>query len=298
MNRVLARILSGLIRDKTMRHAVRDVLLGNPGYAYPPELEEDMRRLKNVASLHEYVAYYGKIGEILSVLRPYSVVGVPKVRIGGKGDGGYVMLDPGRNGGVAYSFGISTKSPWDIEMASRGYDVFQFDGTIETPPDTHPNLHFQKVNIVSQENDERGKGKSIDRLFCELGHEAENDIILQMDIEGGEWEVLQNLSEPQIKKFRQIIIEFHGITPISENISDKLEAMKTISRTHKPIHVHLNNSISDIPTGNGLLLYSPCWEVTYARAGDYEWMPCGERFPTPLDSPNIGRLPEIELGVW
>ncbi len=303
MNPFLARIFSGFITDKEMRHKVRNLLLNKASYmdvlGLPEEFHKNLYRLTKIRSLHEYVAYYRQIGEILSILTPYSVVGVPKVRVGGKGDGGYVMLDPGRDGGVAYSLGVSAASPWDLEMALRGYEVFQFDGTIETPPDTHPSLHFQKVNIVSPEEDGQGKGKSLERLFRELGHEAENDIILQMDIEGGEWEVLRNLSEARMRKFRQIIIEFHGLTPTTGNLPERLGIMRNISRTHRPIHIHLNNYVfgHSAPEGD-LLCYSPCWEVSYVRADDYEFAPCTERFPTPLDSPNIARFPEIEIGSW
>ncbi len=291
MNPILARVLSGFIPNRQARRAFRDFLMNNANSAY-------LSRRIHVRSLHEYVTYYKKIGEILAILTPYSVIGVPKVRIGGKGDGGYVMLDPGRNGGVAYSLGVSPHSPWDLEMASRGYEVFQFDGTIENPPDSHPNLHFQKVNIVSPEDDKQGKGKSMDRLFRELGHEEKNDIILQMDIEGGEWDVLRHLSESEMRKFRQIIIEFHDMTPTSESLPDKLEILKAISRTHKPVHIHLNNCGCRLALEEGLLFYSPAWEVTYARAEDYEFEPCVESFPTPLDSPNSDGDPDIEIGCW
>ena len=49
----------------------------------------------------------------------------------GKHDGGYILLDDFHEGSIAYSFGISTDVTWDKEMASRGYDVFMYDHTID-----------------------------------------------------------------------------------------------------------------------------------------------------------------------
>lgn len=302
MNRLFARMLSCFIRDKRKRHAVRALLLSKPGHAHAPELKEELEknlsRQTGVSSLRECVAYYKKIEDILSVLTPYSVVGVPKIRVGGNGDGGYVMLNPGRRAGVAYSLGVSEHSPWDLDMASRGYDVYQFDGTIGAPPDIHPNLHFERVNIVSPENDDQGKGKSLERIFRELRHETENEIVLQMDIEGGEWEVLRDAPESTLKKFRQIIIELHDLTPRALNFSDKLAVLRKIARTHKPVHVHFNNCAYGHPEKDELPFYSSFWEVTYARAGDYAFEPCAESFPTPLDSPNLDGIPDIAIGHW
>ena len=48
--------------------------------------------------------------KLLRLLSPYDVAGQTKLRIGPAHDGGYVMLDPGRDG-IAYSFGISDYSP-------------------------------------------------------------------------------------------------------------------------------------------------------------------------------------------
>lgn len=294
MNSLLARLVSGLIRDKKARHDVRNILTNK--HTSGSVLYDYLYRAMKVKSLREYIAQYKTIGEILDILTPYDVIGIPKVRIGGDGDGGYVMLDPGLEGGVAYSLGISPHSPWDLEMASRKYNVFQFDGTIESPPDAHPNLHFQKVNIVSSKNS--GVGKSLEQLFHELGHDAENNIILQMDIEGAEWDVLQDLTESQMSKFRQIIIELHGLMPTDVRLPDKLDVLRTISRTHKPVHIHLNNCCSEQSLKEGLLFYSPVYEVTYVRTHDHSFKPCTETFPTSLDSPNWGGLPDIALGIW
>ena len=68
--------------------------------------------------------------DALSLLTPYDV-DIPKIRIGPKTDGGYVLLDRFEVGQPVLSYGISTEFQFDIEMAERGHCVYMFDHTID-----------------------------------------------------------------------------------------------------------------------------------------------------------------------
>ena len=59
------------------------------------------------------------------------VGGFDLVRTGKHYDGGYIMLDDFHAGDIAYSFGICDDVSWDKDMASRGYDIFMYDHTID-----------------------------------------------------------------------------------------------------------------------------------------------------------------------
>ena len=136
---------------------------------------------------------YNKALAFLREVTPQSVVNVPKTRIGGSRDGGYVMLEPGQ-GGVAYSFGVSIYAPWDIEMAcTRNFSVYQYDGTIDKEPDVHPNIFFHKFNIDSRPVPP-DNCKNLAQIFHDLNHHEENNIILQIDIEGAEWDFFEALT--------------------------------------------------------------------------------------------------------
>ena len=152
--------------------------------------------------------------KLLRLLSPYDVAGQTKLRIGPAHDGGYVMLDPGRDG-IAYSCGISDYSPWDLEMANRGFKVYQYDGTVPQSPDEHPNIIFTKANISGAELPPPSE-KNVAQILREHGHESANTIILQIDIEGAEWEFFEHITQSQLEHFSQIIVEFHGLFNIEK----------------------------------------------------------------------------------
>ncbi|MDR3175285.1 MAG: hypothetical protein LBU06_01955 [Desulfovibrio sp.] len=237
------------------------------------------------------------VKEILKLIKPMMAVtslSPGKIRIGENRDGGYVMLNPGFQGGVAYSFGVSSHSPWDDEMAARGFHVFQYDGTMQ-PPQAKPNLHFHPYNITG-DRDPQPDCKNIENIISDLGHEKENNIILQIDIENAEWDFFAAISEKTLSKFSQIIVEFHRLTDFGHNIRQKhLDVLKKICITHQSIHYHINNY------GN-VAVFSSCnigyaIEVTYVRRQGNNFMPDYGEYPVyALDYPDNPMLPDIYIG--
>ncbi|WP_153712137.1 FkbM family methyltransferase [Eikenella corrodens] len=299
-----ARIISALIPNQILRHQIRDILLGRNNWEIRKPLdlqkEEDFSWLVKTMSrlsLHELVKNYAAIGELLEILRPYDCIGIDKIRTGSKNDGGYVMLNPNSLEKVAYSFGVSTESPWDLEMAEKGLKVYQYDGTIDSPPDIHPNLFFHKKNISSPSNSTE-LTKNIGQIFNDLNHHHEQNIILQIDIEGAEWSFFEEIREDEILKFSQIIIEWHDLTPLNPKFHRYLDILRKVSKTHIPIHVHMNNYGLERNTRVGMLFYADAFEVSYVRKKDYEFKPSLGFYPTSLDTPCNPRWPDIPIGKW
>ena len=117
-------------------------------------------------------------------------------------------------------------------MAENGHQVFQYDGTIEAAPNSHPNMHFHRNNIASPSQNTPDT-KTIGQIFDDLGHQGKDNIILQIDIEGAEWTVFEEISEEQIKQFKQIIIEWHHLSPFLDGFDRRLEILRKVA---KPIH--------------------------------------------------------------
>jgi hypothetical protein len=225
-------------------------------------------------------AYAKSVREVFRAITPMHTRGAKKIRIGGVGgerDGGYVMLDPGRDG-IAYSLGVSSNSPWGMEMTRRGFTVYQYDGSI-----------FKRDGPSSP-------GKPFTKILAEHQHETENALILHMDIEGAEWDVLEELTEDALLKFNQIIVALHGL---GTNLY-KCALLDKIRHTHTPIHVHYNNCAKNVVLSmkNCFIYNASLIEVSYARTNDYIFEPCNDYFPTPLDRQSVELYPEIPIGYF
>ena len=248
-------------------------------------------------SVHDMVRHYARIGEILDVLRPYDC-GVEKVRIGGRHDGGYVMLPPVA-GDVAYSLGVSDYSPWDWDMAERGIPVYQYDGTIDAPPDVHPNLFFRRHNIIAPSQAHADSdAKTLAQIIQDDGHTQHDNLILQIDVEGAEWAVFAEADAEQLNQFKQIIVEWHGLSPLIEGLDTRLAVLRKMLHTHLPVHVHINNYGLANSAAQGLVGYGDAYEVSYVRRRDFDFRLCTDSFPTPLDAPCRADWPEVALGAW
>lgn len=239
-------------------------------------------------------AYAKAVRELLCLLRPMVPQGMDKVRIGGDSDGGYVMAAPG-NGGIAYSFGVSAVSPWDLDMAERGFKVFQYDGSVNSGPDKHPNIFFHKF-FISESPATIEPSKSLARILKDHSHEDERDIILQIDIEGGEWDFFAKISREDISRFRQIVVELHDIHTSPE----KYAVLEKIRATHTPIHFHYNNNVLDsvFITSPGFIYNPHVVEISYVRNDVCDFREDGGYYPSRLDFPNIPEKPEIPVGSF
>lgn len=230
---------------------------------------------------------------LLAMLAPQSADNVSKIRLGGANDGGYVMLDPGK-GGIAYSFGVSTYSPWDWDMVNRGFSVFQYDGTIEKAPQTHEKLFFHKFNITGSATPAAGT-RNISQIFADHKHDSESNIILQMNIEGAEWDFFEAITQEQLLKFSQIIVEFHGLLDASK-LSRYTSIFEKITQTHTSVHFHYNNN-------GGVKIFknfciSSLFEISFARKADYSFKPCAQTYPTTLDAPCVTRVSDVYIGKF
>lgn len=254
----------------------------------------EYRLISPAPTLTKGLEWSNKVSELITgPLRPWTAAGAEKVRIGGDGDGGYVSLDPGR-AGIAYSFGVSAHSPWDLEMAERGFTVHQYDGTIEKGPYQHPNIHFHRFNIGAAP---AGGVKTIGHILDDLGHRKERNIVLQMDIEGAEWDFFEAATVDEMAHFQQIIVEFHGVDPRHRDFNRFAGILARIRETHTPVHIHCNNWDPCIGFMPGFVPYSSFYEMTYARTADYAFAECRDFFPTPLDRPNNPQWPDIVIGM-
>lgn len=232
--------------------------------------------------------------ELLSRLSPVSVAGFEKVRIGGEGDGGYVMLDDFEGVEAAYSLGIGDDVSWDLDIAAKGIDVHQYDHTIDALPSQHSRFRWNKIEIgpVSA-----GTMDSLANQIRANGHAAFSQMVLKCDIEGAEWSVFAGMDDEVLAQFRQIVLELHFVEQIRYAAigSPAKRSIEQLTRNHRVVHVHANNHagysiVCGIPIPTLL-------ELTFVRADDGKvFRPTDEVFPTPLDRPCLTGRADYRLG--
>lgn len=168
-----------------------------------------------------------------------------KIRLGINKDGGYVIAyDLPKIGDTDYdcyiSAGVSTEESFTRDFLNK-YKInkercYAFDGTIDKYPTEYGNqITFIKKNIDNTNNDATTNMRDIINK-CD-------NIFLKMDIEGCEYKWLKEITTDELKKFKQIVIEFHGILDDSWwcNHDDKIRCWIKLFKTHYLVHAHGNN---------------------------------------------------------
>lgn len=237
--------------------------------------------------------YYTLIKRLTAVETPKDLK-LEWMRIGRANDGGYLMIPlEHASNGVAYSFGICDDTSWDHDMAKMGYEVYQYDHTIDKLPEENPMFHWEKIGITgSLETDEL---KELSTLLKANGHFSLKHMILKLDVEGAEWDVFANITEDVLKSFDEIVVEYHGILDY-KNCCNIQKALSNVHTTHAPIHVHANNYGKLDFCGD--IVMPDVLEVTYINRNICETVKMNIALPLELDMPCCKSRAEICLGNW
>jgi len=232
--------------------------------------------------------------KILEYLKVYNFTKDKKIRLGEKGDGGYIIGDVEHIYDCYISAGISNEESFTKDFKNR-YEIdmsncFAFDGTIEKYPYEYTkDISFIKKNINSFNDDNNTNLHSIINKY--------NNIFLKMDIEGGEFPWLLSLNIKQLNKFKQIVIELHGINDDSWNstLNDKTTCLQKLASTHYLIHAHGNNYS---PTQNNI---PDVIELTYLHKSLFNSKPNLNSIKLPindLDYVNNKGINDIDLSFY
>jgi hypothetical protein len=227
-----------------------------------------------------------------------------KIRLGSTRDNGYVIGLIDSEYDCYISAKISEDDSFTVGFLNK-YNIdinncYAFDGTInELPLDIKNNIQFVKKNIGPVNNEQTTNLNDILENY--------KNIFLKMDIEGCEWEWLNQITETHLKNISQLVIELHGITNNSwhnnftfeyfnTTIHDKLNCLKKFSNTHYLIHAHGNNADKTSHAGIPNVI-----ELTYINKNYFNEIPKLNENELPdrnLDFPNEKGLPDINLNFY
>lgn len=228
----------------------------------------------------------------------------PKIRIGSINDGGYVIAE-NLNYDILISCGIANDITFeDIFTNKYNIDCLAFDGTInELPHNNNYRIKFIKKNIGSDENDKVTNLKNIIINY--------KNIFLKMDIESYEFKWLEVLTDDELNKFSQIVIEFHlpfttysTLGDYASNLDEeiginrKINCLKRLANSHYLVHLHANNFCGTMLYNN--ITVPNAFECTYVRKDLCNTITRNTKSipDTNLDSVNVTNMNEIYLNGY
>ncbi len=224
------------------------------------------------------IVYWSRIRSWLPKLYPV-LPSRPLIRLGPEGDGGYLVPDDLEGIEACFSPGVDIESGFELACAERGMKVFMADGSVDAPPLDHPNFSFTKTFLGGNARD---GFITLDSWVADSLEDDKSDLLLQMDIEGYEYEVMPAISEELLNRFRIIVIELHDVhSPTKE----KLDLFRLLLRNHTCVHIHPNNYCEPVSL-MGLIV--PIYmEFTFYRNDRVGESSYSVDFPHPLDSSNV-----------
>ena len=228
----------------------------------------------------------------LKTLHPYKT-NIELIRIGDKNkDGGYLVPNDLRNIEAIFSPGVSTNWSFEEECIKKGIKkAYLADGSVN-PKIKNENIHFIKKFI--------GSKKSSDFITLEnwikTSKIKENsDLMLQMDIEGWEYDVIKSTSSETLNKFRIILVEFHNFEFLlnKEFFLKVKKVFEKLLQTHYIVHIHPNNV--GYPINYKEITINPLLEFTFLRKDRVTFKEYQTTFPHPLDIKNMKDRKDVRL---
>ena len=258
-----------------------------------------VKRIPGLPSLLNQMAQRRRAKKTLDLLEKLFPLSTNRelIRFGPEGDGGYLVPNDLKEIQACFSPGVSQKSGFEMDCANLGMKVYLADASVDGPPDEHQHFSFIKKFIGKATKDEF---ITLEDWVTESVDDNKSELMLQMDIEGYEYEVFLNTSETLMRRFRIIVAEFHGLDEIlnlqTEKNQEIFDVFEWILKTHSCVHIHPNNCCGTLER-DGVEI-PRVMEFTFLRNDRIEHSSFVREFPSPLDSDNTPNPPLVLPKCW
>lgn len=251
---------------------------------------EETRRFRGFAS---FLSHPDGVRRAIEMLRPV-VTEHPLIRVGGDADGGYLVPDDLEGISACFSPGVSDSSDFEDDLVRRvPMPCFLADGSVNNPPLNNPLFNFDKIFIGTNKGDNHIS--FADWVTSRVNLAEHNDMLLQMDIEGAEFDVIINTDADIWQNFRIILVELHFLDRIfSRGFEDIYASLfAKLTKYHHVVHLHPNNCC-------GMLEHKGVevprvLEVTLIRKDRCTVKSQYVTLPHPLDRDNVATNPTIVM---
>jgi hypothetical protein len=260
------------------------------------------QRLQNQEVTPEELAKPWEIHQAIRMMRPHDA-GIPLIRMGPDSDGGYLVPDDLDGIKACFSPGVGRQYGFELDCLRKGMEVYMADGSVPQPDDLPDGMHFlprylmTKVEFSDVHLTDYRKGSiTLKSWVSESGLEEQDELMLQMDVEGFEYDILLAQSDTFRKRFRVMVVEFHGLDLlcISSFCAEFRQLFGKLLGTHEIVHVHPNNNPERLFPVAGIAI-PRLLEITFLRKDRFRKKRRATVFPHPLDRPNIPHKMPVDL---
>ncbi len=227
--------------------------------------------------------------QVLGLLRPFEPRS-QKVRIGPLQDGGAVVasefVKPGR-GAINFQK-IREDVGFERDLVARGMAVALYNGSLNCSLSHQEGIRFSHGTYVD-------KPEFIDEAVIGWAATEGIGLLLRFDIEGGEYDAIDFISDRALSYCSQIVVEFHSLHLLGTAIFRRRlkNALEKLQRRFAVIHVHPNNHASTVVIA-GMPVHDVL-EVTFVERSCALKSQACTLFPTVLDYPNMIFEPDTKL---
>ncbi len=252
------------------------------------------RKLLDHGVLFESATASSQIKSLLQELKPLDF-GIELIRVGGESDGGYLIpkdLDGIR---ACYSPGVFDTSLFEEEL-DESYSIKSHlaDYSVDGAPGDFKPKTFLKRFVGSFTNEKYITLSdwiefTEPKVFC-------SEFILQMDIEGGEYETILATPSDVLRRFRIIIIEVHGFKDWSDSSYFGLveKFFKKLLLDFYVVHVHANNCCGSSKISG--IEFANIFEITLIRKDRVRNREKNlANLPHNLERKNVQNKPELQV---
>lgn len=176
--------------------------------------------------------------ELIKLLSVDRLSGLSLVRKGSAHDGGYVFCDFGVRYSKLISFGVGDNVDFEFDISNLVESIDLYDPTVENLPLVIDNSQFFRVGLAHDSSS--GFTSLYDATKFSL---PSSNLLLKIDIEGGEWDSLNGANEELLKSFSQIFLELHGLHKIrdTELLEKYIRVLQKLRLSHYLVSLHANN---------------------------------------------------------
>lgn len=240
-------------------------------------------KISHTISIDDLDEFFAKIKPIRS--------NYPLVRLGGNADGGYLVPDDFNGVEVCFSPGVSNVANFELAMAQKGIKCYMADYSVDSPP-FHNDLFDFKKKFLGVTNNE--VYMTLDQWVLQVDCK-DTEMILQADIEGGEYQVILDMDINLLLRFRILVIEFHYLDMLIDKAGFTIVNLtfhKLLKYFHI-VHIHPNNCSEVIKYRHFEI--PPVMEFTFIRKDRVSSSQPANDFPHSLDKKSVDNLEDITL---